>query len=804
MTTENGFFTNQTQFQEDPNISQRDNLKGFYGTAVRPAYIEDLVAKAEEAAAKSYEYSQNSKQYRDEAEVIRDQTQVINDQTDQVYNDTVQVYNDTVSARDLALQYRDQALGYANAASQSATEAATSAANAEQSYQDTLAVVPSLQSQIDEKATKDELNEGITESQNDILGGSIFKGSNGEFVQDGDTVPAGTTHLRVLVGGKPTIVAMSPTSAGAVSSLTDFSATIGGTPVAFTKKNTSNYLTLNDALTSPYIALNSQIEVKERVNGSGGDGIKFDVVLTASVTPNGFDIIQSVSEPSLSLKMRNESRRFSSFGVVKESSNLSAFCRDVALNKYDANYLDYGTYNYSGNLFLADGQILSGKGSGNTISSNKGTRLKPTNADAKIRLFPHAKLSDVFIDGEYSESNKAVVGIYIKPHDSGDTDYVPGDPTTLSCIWTKVSNVNIQKFFNNISIEGESFNLWFENLVSVAGRFKQVGGGESTLTACNLSDTTGQEIVLNDGGKISVHGGAIQNTNGGYPCIINKGKMLLQGVYMENARAGANNNGYLIDNYGTLTLVQPKSMAIADKAIRGRYGSKTYLRDVEFTGNNANTNEVFNGRGDNNNEGGGYLYFENLTLRSCLTTSINYIEHAIGGYSDKGYSIECGNEKTLYLNEGANLTDLTSSGGTLTANNTAEYLTNGESLRFVAASSAPSVTLTKTLRGLSGHLVMVRWAVLAKPSASDNTRFLANIGGDVTCAYVNVEFDADSANGNTDKWYYITTSAVLDPQLTEHTITCNLFTSLGGSGASNGTSHIDRIELVDCGEVHKA
>jgi len=55
------------------------------------------------------------------------------------------------------------------------------------------------------KATKEELSEGITESQNDIVDGSIFKGSNGEYVQNGDVVPAGTTHLRVLVGGKPTI-----------------------------------------------------------------------------------------------------------------------------------------------------------------------------------------------------------------------------------------------------------------------------------------------------------------------------------------------------------------------------------------------------------------------------------------------------------------------------------------------------------------------------------------------------------------------------------------------------------------------
>ncbi|ASR73867.1 tail fiber protein [Vibrio phage vB_ValP_IME271] len=127
MATENGFFTNQTQFQNDPNVSQRDNLKGFYGVAVRPAYIEDLVAKAEEAAANSKTYSDQSKQYRDEAEVIRDQTQVINDQTDQVYNDTVQVYNDTVvQATNAANSAAAAAQSESNAAS-SETSAANSA-----------------------------------------------------------------------------------------------------------------------------------------------------------------------------------------------------------------------------------------------------------------------------------------------------------------------------------------------------------------------------------------------------------------------------------------------------------------------------------------------------------------------------------------------------------------------------------------------------------------------------------------------------------------------------------------------------
>ena len=76
-------------------------------------------------------------------------------------------------------------------------------------------------------------SEDITEAQNDIIGGSIFKGSNGDYVQTGDIVPSETTHLRVLVGGNPKLVEIYPISSGTISSLTNYGATIGSTPVSF-------------------------------------------------------------------------------------------------------------------------------------------------------------------------------------------------------------------------------------------------------------------------------------------------------------------------------------------------------------------------------------------------------------------------------------------------------------------------------------------------------------------------------------------------------------------------------------------
>ncbi|UYE90941.1 putative hemagglutinin protein [Vibrio phage vB_VaS_L1] len=73
----------------------------------------------------------------------------------------------------------------------------------------------------------------VTTSQGDVLGGKLFKGSNGDTVEVGDFVEVGTTHLRVLVGGEPAIVAMSPIASGNVSLLNDDGATIGGAPVLF-------------------------------------------------------------------------------------------------------------------------------------------------------------------------------------------------------------------------------------------------------------------------------------------------------------------------------------------------------------------------------------------------------------------------------------------------------------------------------------------------------------------------------------------------------------------------------------------
>lgn len=72
----------------------------------------------------------------------------------------------------------------------------------------------------------------VSGAQEELLPpGSQIYPDDGSVLANGMIVPSGITHLRVLVGGEPTIVAMSPVSSGAVSLLTDVGATVGVTDV---------------------------------------------------------------------------------------------------------------------------------------------------------------------------------------------------------------------------------------------------------------------------------------------------------------------------------------------------------------------------------------------------------------------------------------------------------------------------------------------------------------------------------------------------------------------------------------------
>lgn len=83
--------------------------------------------------------------------------------------------------------------------------------------------------------TRHDVEVEVKEAEERLLGvgAKIYRGSNGQYVQNGDVVPVGTTHLSVLINGKAEDVEMSQVASGSVSGLTEIEATIGGGSVYF-------------------------------------------------------------------------------------------------------------------------------------------------------------------------------------------------------------------------------------------------------------------------------------------------------------------------------------------------------------------------------------------------------------------------------------------------------------------------------------------------------------------------------------------------------------------------------------------
>lgn len=145
----------------------------------------------------------------------------------------------------------------------------------------------------------------IARAQNEIIGGRIFP-EVGD-VENGMIIPVVTpvyTHLRVA----SQIYAMSPVASGVVSLLAETSATIGVTPVEFKSRSLMTFNTLDDAVNSLNLYIGMSLDIKERITDNGGGG-NWDVVLTTSVTPNGYDIVQCINVTSLALVLRPQENK---------------------------------------------------------------------------------------------------------------------------------------------------------------------------------------------------------------------------------------------------------------------------------------------------------------------------------------------------------------------------------------------------------------------------------------------------------------------------------------------------------------
>lgn len=84
------------------------------------------------------------------------------------------------------------------------------------------------------------------------------------------------------------------------------------------------FYTLSDAINQSGLVDGISVDIKEREVGDGDCGV-WDIVLTSSVTPNGFNIVQSVADPSLSFVYRpaEKVRAFNDVGQAKLTLSIS-------------------------------------------------------------------------------------------------------------------------------------------------------------------------------------------------------------------------------------------------------------------------------------------------------------------------------------------------------------------------------------------------------------------------------------------------------------------------------------------------
>ena len=84
-----------------------------------------------------------------------------------------------------------------------------------------------------------------TAAQQELINGKIYPEIG--TLSNGDTVPLGTTHLRVLVDGEAAIVEMTEQASGAVTALSDTLATIGGVSVGLMRTDGSVFCVIRQS-----------------------------------------------------------------------------------------------------------------------------------------------------------------------------------------------------------------------------------------------------------------------------------------------------------------------------------------------------------------------------------------------------------------------------------------------------------------------------------------------------------------------------------------------------------------------------
>jgi hypothetical protein len=202
--------------------------------------------------------------------------------------------------------------------------------------------------------------------------------------------------------------------------------------------------TLADLMASPNVREGLTVQIRGRFASEDKGGSIWETVLTSSVTPNGFNIVQSTEEPLLSFALSGNLTA-SAWGAVGDGIN-----DDSAALSALANYAN-------GQLIILDGSVYKASIvlSGSTTRFNAksvaqgGTRIKPLTTYMTLANLTYVRMTDIGLDGTL-QLDGTDPGMFI--NNCTDVKIRGGD-------WgdTKRSILNIYRS-SNVSVTGGYFH----------------------------------------------------------------------------------------------------------------------------------------------------------------------------------------------------------------------------------------------------------------------------------------------------------------------------------------------------------
>ncbi|WP_417764663.1 hypothetical protein [Shewanella chilikensis] len=183
------------------------------------------------------------------------------------------------------------------------------------------------------KIITDVTDEDVKDAQNEIVGGLIYHGDDGNSLKTGDTIPSSTTHVVVKILGINHVVEISPRASGSVTSLTSDGATVGGVSVSFIKQNVTAINKASALLTS--YSTGTIIQISSCNNARFKSVISSDTGgLYLGSMPNG-NKLRHIPREGFLLK----TVRTSDF-EIESGSDVSQFLIDAASSGYGQVFAD--------------------------------------------------------------------------------------------------------------------------------------------------------------------------------------------------------------------------------------------------------------------------------------------------------------------------------------------------------------------------------------------------------------------------------------------------------------------------------